>query len=254
MIIFRSSQLEFPKHQVWCKTVGRQIGFIDQTLETTRHYHEDSQSDASETFFDAEVDPLLGDPAATEPNFASTESETRWVGSAEDPSTNFDHNPAPLALEPESSDPNGQFDVGDDDPLVSLHYLPSGSPAFVSTPPKEVHQQWDQDVPISYYTRQPSHDRVSVDLSCEERRLLKNFVDTIGPTLDFCDPYNKLAVWIFEKALNYPDILQMVMRLSNNQLRGISTGSPVHPELDNTSLSAARALLFRLTSNIEGKY
>lgn len=95
--------------------------------------------------------------------------------------------------------------------------------------------------------------------SAAERRLLKHFVDSVGPSLDPCDPGKRLAVRVLEAALRDAETMRLLLSVSSLSLAGAEGAfcSQNHPREGDVGASrnrlAIRTLLLLVRDAMLGK-
>lgn len=266
------------------------MDFVDQTLETTRSYHEGYHLEDDEghaASIDATHNPRDLLPNAASPQSAEYGPPPDLMDTDPGPSTRGDRfqafqddtsGPSESIVSPVSSTRNPPHES----PGTSRHSRPASlatpSASFGDTPsqgqsvpvisPDSILQRTDE-LAISGFP-QPACSSLAAPgvpwlgtsdpllLGLDQRSLLQNFSRTLGQTLDFCDPDRILAADILEKALESPELLGILTTVSARHLHG---GSSIHDEVSELSSGleleishyATAALLLRLHQNFQGK-
>ncbi|KAI9897384.1 hypothetical protein N3K66_007240 [Trichothecium roseum] len=262
----------FPQGQVWCNTNGKKLTIIDQTLEVSQDNNGDDgddNDDGEDTRYH-EADPLgeesePSSPPASPPGAddeAPTEAQTSDAPCpASDAGVSALSVSKVLAQHAEDDYAGAHleqlpaFSASLPVPLAAVetyHYPSTAQPARA---PYENRFSGEPPSPAPRANIKPGPKT-----SRAERRLLKHFVDSIGPSLDPCDPDKRLAVRILEAALRDAEMMRLLLSVSSLSVAGAEGAfcSRDHPRADNLGASrnrlAIKTLLLLIRDAMLGIY
>ncbi|CAG9973788.1 unnamed protein product, partial [Clonostachys byssicola] len=247
----RQSQSEFPAHQPWFKTSGRNLDIIDQTLETICSYYDGDQ-----------LDDKVAESPSPGLSYPSHESGTTTRSSLANRSlaASYANIIVPDAVinkvadipNPPESDTSAHPDVKVDS-FNSLRLSPSFS--GLSPPTTDSRPSPDFIAPITH----PGYlddlgELENTDVVSLQK--LDSFLELVGPVIDPCDQYATLATEIVERALINSQLLSPVMQLGEIRDLGVTIPFHVSPDMNGHLFDGAdkliAAFLYRILDNLRG--
>lgn len=209
---------------------------MDQTLETTRYYHDEYQSDHN-----------------FEPSLGSRPSEPRSIGAIDD----VDSFTPGIEIDQPSGSSNRSLPAANAQPFAR-----SFGEALPDTAAGCSHIGGNRAQGVVRPLPDVDHGSLSQHGEfCREdaaRKTLQYFVESIGPSLDPCDQYVDLAVQISERALKYPQLLSLVALIGEAQDPNVNHISQMSQRVNDFAFDPVNnlvsAFLSRLIDNLQGEW
>ncbi|KAK7397751.1 hypothetical protein QQX98_012878 [Neonectria punicea] len=214
-----ATQPEFSGSQVWCKTSGKKLKFLDQSLEVARYY-EDDDDDDGDSRASANRAPSSPAPADAAPGPAKAQKTSHW-------STDV------LPVRQVDADGRSNSSMGFSGSMVETPRLgfdvsqQSAQLLSMNTPPSF---RSDHDDPQSYsfasrstlspysilqYDASPRLDVSGAPLNERGKAdLFRYYVRNIGPAFDSYDPNKYFTERIPSQATLSPPLLELILAVS----------------------------------------
>ncbi|KAF4987038.1 hypothetical protein FDECE_15634 [Fusarium decemcellulare] len=283
-LLSRDPHPEFSTSQVWCRTSGKKLKFLDQSLEIARYYDDDAESDAESRQrqnpplrhnLDDSVSP--SSPHRLQP--VTSHASTSSAGSAGPTQQPHRDHPSPVQGSATGSSPR----VNPCPPQRSgysgqvLHHVPRLEHAggYGLDDPRRYHPFSSQSPSSSNaYSRYRAYDLPPAPLNDHVKaKLFRHYIKNIAPAFDSYDPNRYLADCVPSLAATCPPFLELILLVAARHLDGVeghipsselgSYGQPLPPMddfldkliqsgMDMSHLDVAM-LLYHFVQNLQGE-
>ncbi|CAM1501234.1 Fc.00g103960.m01.CDS01 [Cosmosporella sp. VM-42] len=263
------SQHEFDSTQTWCRTSGKNLRFLDQTLEVVRSYDEsESDKDSIPGSNTVAADLPSDDPASA----LARPPKRPFSPSDELSQRSLDNESSCASQRYENIENRGPTEVQHSSLPIEdgYHFQQGSSEKRVTTEGNALENVVQGTIlgPYPLLTFNAHTSPISIDghwKDYDKEQLFRHFVNDLGPAFDLCDSSKTVAHELPERAAMSAPLLNLVLAVSSRHLSN-TIDPPLFPEhmLDfyryqfnetpagpETHL-AISALLLRFCQNIEG--
>ncbi|KAH7249600.1 hypothetical protein B0J15DRAFT_497965 [Fusarium solani] len=229
-------QPEFSTSQVWCKTAGKRLKFLDQSLEVARYYDDDAESDGEsrQPLRQQNLDRSTSPPGLDRQPVASLETTSSAGSAGLAQQTDRDY-VSPIQG---SSGSSPRLDPGLSQPPIfscqRLHHVPlpghAGGSIATLGGPRQYHP-FSNHSPSSFNSFSHDHTSTNADLppaplnDRTRAKLFRHYIKYIAPAFDSYDPTKYLSTCVPSIAATCPAFLELVLVVAAGHLHAVQGGA-----------------------------